>query len=73
MNSLELAEVLEKDPRSMVDIDAAEMLRKQDAAIRQLREALGELMEWQVKNVKKWHNPAYDNAHKALAATEEWK
>ena len=50
---------------------ANERIERQAEAIRQLREALDELMEWQVKNVKKWHNPAYDNAHKALAATED--
>ena len=33
-----------------------------------LAEAMRELMEWQVKNVHCWHNGAYDNAHRALAA-----
>jgi hypothetical protein len=40
MNALELAAVLEKDPSSMVHVDAAEMLCRQVAAIRLLREAL---------------------------------
>lgn len=31
-----------------------------------LREALEELMAWQAKNVKRWHNLAYDNAAKTL-------
>lgn len=33
-----------------------------------LADALEELMEWQVKHVKRWHNSAYDNASRALAA-----
>jgi hypothetical protein len=73
MNALQLADWVERHWITATDTETAAMLRKQDAAIRQLREALDELMEWQVKNVKKWHNPAYDNAHKALAATEELK
>lgn len=28
--------------------------------------AMEQLMKWQVKNVKKWHNHAYDNAHHVL-------
>jgi len=33
-----------------------------------LREALEDLMAWQVKNVKVWNNSAYDQAAKALGA-----
>lgn len=36
-----------------------------------LVEAMEQLMEWQVKNVARWHNPAYDNAHRALSAITE--
>lgn len=32
----------------------------------ELVEALEGLMDWQVKNVKVWHNRAYDNAHRWL-------
>jgi hypothetical protein len=32
-----------------------------------LRDALEELMEWQVKNVKVWNNSAYDNASRVMA------
>ena len=37
------------------------------AAAPDLLEALQELMEWQVKNVKVWDNSAYDNAAKVVA------
>ncbi len=33
-----------------------------------MREALEGIMRWQVKNVKAWHNSAYDIAHDALTA-----
>ena len=33
-----------------------------------LVDAIEELMAWQVKHVKRWHNSAYDNAHRALVA-----
>ena len=36
----------------------------------ELVEALKYMMEWQVKNVNKWHNSAYDNAIEALAKAE---
>jgi hypothetical protein len=32
----------------------------------ELREVLEDLMDWQVKNVKVWHNRAYDNAQHVL-------
>src|SRR5690606_13789009 len=32
--------------------------------IEELIEATEQLMDWQVKNVKRWHNPAYDFAHR---------
>ena len=32
----------------------------------ELREVLEDLMDWQVKNVKVWHNSAYDNAQHVL-------
>ena len=32
----------------------------------ELIEALEDLMDWQVKNVKSWHNRAYDRAHRAI-------
>lgn len=34
--------------------------------IAELEGALKLLMEWQVKNVDKWHNSAYDNASAVL-------
>jgi hypothetical protein len=51
------------------------MLRKQDAAIRQLREALIAHQKAGVGNSTdyKTQHAAYMNAHKALAATEEFK
>lgn len=33
------------------------------APVDELIEALEDLMDWQVKNVKSWHNRAYDRAH----------
>jgi hypothetical protein len=33
----------------------------------ELVEAIEMLMRWQVKNVDKWHNSAYDHAHRTLA------
>jgi hypothetical protein len=36
----------------------------------ELAEALEELMSWQVKNVKRWHNAAYDNAARVLKKLE---
>lgn len=35
-------------------------------SILRLAEATKDLMQWQVKNVNKWNNPAYDNAVKLL-------
>lgn len=35
----------------------------QPAPVDELIEALEDLMDWQVKNVKSWHNRAYDRAH----------
>ena len=36
----------------------------------ELAEALEDLMSWQVKNVKRWHNSAYDNAARVLKKLE---
>lgn len=36
----------------------------------ELAEALEDLMSWQVKNVKRWHNAAYDNAARVLKKLE---
>lgn len=36
----------------------------------ELVEALEDLMSWQVKNVKRWHNSAYDNAARVLKKLE---
>ena len=38
----------------------------QPAPVDELIEALGDLMDWQVKNVALWHNRAYDRAHRAI-------
>jgi acyl-CoA reductase-like NAD-dependent aldehyde dehydrogenase len=68
MNALELADWCDDlfssdgEPKK-----AAAMLRKQDAAIRQLREALDGVLYWD--NGK----PEWDEARAALAATEEYK
>lgn len=40
------------------------------AAAPELLEALKILMEWQVKNVDKWHNSAYDHAAEIIAKAE---
>jgi len=36
------------------------------APVDELIEALEDLMDWQVKNVKSWHNRAYDRAYRAI-------
>ena len=46
------------------DLRAA--LQASEARVTKLKSALEELMEWQVKNVHVWHNPAYDNAARVL-------
>ena len=44
------------------------------AAAPDLLEALEHLMSWQVKNVDRWHNNAYDNAARVVKkATGETK
>lgn len=62
------------DPREFISellqdavSDLQELARQRDDAIA----ALHELMEWQVRNVDKWHNHAYDNAHKFLQSIKE--
>lgn len=67
MNALQLADWVERHWISATDTEVAAMLRKQDAAIRQLREALGEI-EW--SNDSKWQS---DRAKAALVATEEFR
>jgi hypothetical protein len=66
MNSLQLADWVERNWISAADPEVAAMLRKQDAAIQQLREAL-EVM------VYEGHWSADEKAKAALAATEEFK
>lgn len=34
--------------------------------VKELEGALRQLMEWEVRNVKVWNNPAYDHAHHVL-------
>lgn len=41
------------------------------AQINNLLEGMGQLMRWQVKNVDKWHNSAYDNAQDIIDTTPE--
>ena len=53
---------------------AAAELRRLHEVNQELIGALNVLMEWQVKNVRVWHNEAYDYAHDILAkATGESK
>ena len=68
MNAIQIAETLETSGEIYRDgvILAAKMLRKQDAAIRQLREALEAM-------VYEGHWSADEKAKAALAATEEFK
>ena len=77
MNANEMADLLEQVPmaRRVGVPEVAAMLRKQDAAIRQLREALIAHQKAGVGNSTdyKTQHAAYMNAHKALAATEEFK
>lgn len=73
MTALVMAYQLIHHPHSKasLEIPAGEMLRKQDAAIKQLREALGDIsyaVEWG-GDVKE----AQEKADAALAATEEFK
>jgi hypothetical protein len=54
--------------------EAAAELRRLHEVNAKLIGALNVLMEWQVKNVRVWHNEAYDYAHDILAeATGESK
>jgi hypothetical protein len=74
MTAIELADRLHHERETILRIDAehaGEMLRKQDVAIKQLREALGDIsyaVEWG-GDVKE----AQEKADAALAATEEFK
>lgn len=40
--------------------------QQENEQIAELTEALKNIMKWQVKNVDKWHNSAYDDAHRVL-------
>ena len=51
--------------------EAAAELRRLHEVNAELIEALKYMMEWQVKNVDKWHNSAYDNAAAVLDKAEE--
>lgn len=42
------------------------LVHKCNVRIAELENALKMLMEWQVKNVDKWHNSAYDSASAVL-------
>jgi hypothetical protein len=75
MTAIELADRLNHEREIILRIDAehaGEMLRKQDAAIKQLREAIIGL-----RDQPDWHEPGtpepWDLADQALAATEELK
>jgi hypothetical protein len=52
------------DERKWSEVEANSRLI---AAAPELLEALRDLMHWQVTNVECWSNPAYDNAHRAIA------
>jgi ABC-type transporter Mla MlaB component len=72
MTAFELADWLERDGIALPeDWKAAAMLRKQDAAIKQLREALDRIVEWDAAGLTLLEHH-FEKAQAALTATEEY-
>jgi len=65
MNALELADYFDDADGSVPDAHVAAMLRKQDAAIKQLREALE-----RIQNHTEFTSNSFKIAANALGATE---
>lgn len=67
--ALRLADLIEQGRGNDVIYakEAAAELRRLHGLNAELVEALQYLMEWQVKNVNKWHNSAYDHAAEVIA------
>ena len=58
-------EVYARQAQTMVRAKMA-TLKKGAARYQEIREVLTDLMEWQVKNVKVWNHPTWDNAQAVI-------
>lgn len=55
------------EPQDHSSWQAADLIERQAAQIEMTREAIEYLITWQVKNVDKWENSAYDFADRVLS------